>query len=214
MPRKPFPCAKCGEDLHPGPNSLPPGEATHARCRGWHGRGELKHGDLASYEKHGCRCGLCRAAKASAGRRYAARRRAEGRPLHRARVAEIRACEHCGSTFSARLDMVKAGRGRFCSAECGKRAQGWDGTPRRRFRPSKSLRAFIMERDGGVCQLCLSPVRVDVDSSHPRFPHLDHIIPMSLGGSDEAENLRLACAQCNTSRGANVGWTPVIVRAS
>lgn len=34
MPRKPFPCAVCGEPLHPGSNTLPEGVAAHARCGG------------------------------------------------------------------------------------------------------------------------------------------------------------------------------------
>lgn len=34
MPRKPFPCAECGEPMQPGSTSLPEGQAKHGRCKG------------------------------------------------------------------------------------------------------------------------------------------------------------------------------------
>lgn len=34
-----------------------------------------------------------------------------------------------------------------------------------------------------------------------RFPTLDHIVPLSKGGSNARENLRVICNVCNSSRG-------------
>lgn len=66
----------------------------------------------------------------------------------------------------------------------------------------------IYEAADWKCQLCFSPTRPDEDVNHPRYPHLDHIVPKALGGPDDPENLRLACRQCNTQRGADVDWVP------
>ena len=69
MSRRPdLPCAGCGKMLWRGSGRR---EVGLSRCRAC-AYGEMKHGALAMYEKRGCRCVECRAAKAEAGRRYAA----------------------------------------------------------------------------------------------------------------------------------------------
>lgn len=58
-------------------------------------------------------------------------------------------------------------------------------------------RAQVFERDGHRCQYCGSTDALG----------LDHIIPMDEGGSHEAENLRVACHTCNsTKRNRSVEW--------
>lgn len=48
---------------------------------------------------------------------------------------------------------------------------------------------------GNLCEYCHSPER----SSSDIFT-IDHLIPRSLGGSDEYDNLALACRRCNERR--------------
>lgn len=55
----------------------------------------------------------------------------------------------------------------------------------------KWLRAFVLERDGYVCAYC-------GDTEGPF--HVDHIFPVSRGGTDDPENLTCACASCNLSK--------------
>jgi hypothetical protein len=59
-----------------------------------------------------------------------------------------------------------------------------------------ALRARIEERAGGRCEYCQAPQRV----CGYRF-HLEHIIPVVLGGSDDESNRALACASCNLAKG-------------
>lgn len=68
-------------------------------------------------------------------------------------------------------------------------------------------RVAIYERDGGVCQLCSEPVDFDAHVMSADAPTLDHVLPRSLGGGDEPENLRLACRACNVTRGNRLDWT-------
>jgi len=49
-----------------------------------------------------------------------------------------------------------------------------------------ALRRIILDRDLWRCQLC------GVSANH-----VDHIIPRSVGGSDDPENLRALCAHCH-----------------
>mgnify|MGYP001355667372 FL=1 len=51
----------------------------------------------------------------------------------------------------------------------------------------------VAARQGGVCTYC--------GTSDGPFD-LDHIYPVSRGGSNEPSNLTLACASCNRSKGA------------
>lgn len=53
----------------------------------------------------------------------------------------------------------------------------------------------IRKRASYLCEYCHSPERLSAN----RFT-VDHIIPKSLGGSDEIDNLALACRRCNERR--------------
>ncbi len=59
----------------------------------------------------------------------------------------------------------------------------------------KSIREIVGERAKYLCEYCHSPEFVNTD----RFT-VDHILPQSLGGSDELENLALCCRRCNERR--------------
>lgn len=56
---------------------------------------------------------------------------------------------------------------------------------------SDHILAFVLQRDLNKCVLC-------GDDSNLQF---DHILPVSKGGNNEPENLRILCQQCNQSRG-------------
>jgi hypothetical protein len=58
---------------------------------------------------------------------------------------------------------------------------------------SKAQRERIFKRDGGKCKLCGS--KKDL--------HIDHIQPVSKGGTSDDNNLRALCGKCNTRRGNN-----------
>ena len=60
---------------------------------------------------------------------------------------------------------------------------------------SSEIKQAIRERAKCVCEYCHSPERLSAN----RFT-VDHIIPQSLDGSDEIENLALACRRCNERR--------------
>jgi len=58
-----------------------------------------------------------------------------------------------------------------------------------------AIKQAIRERANYLCEYCHSPERLSAN----RFT-VDHIIPRSLGGSDEIDNLALACRRCNERR--------------
>ena len=65
---------------------------------------------------------------------------------------------------------------------------------------SAQLRELIQRRAHNCCEYCLFPQRAALHRHEP-----DHIIPRQHGGSNESENLALACLRCNRFKGPNVG---------
>jgi 5-methylcytosine-specific restriction endonuclease McrA len=71
---------------------------------------------------------------------------------------------------------------------------------RRRFRKAAAGGVFsitdieaIRVAQGNRCYLCGKKLKAY---------HIDHFIPLALGGTNDAGNLRLACPKCNLSKGA------------
>lgn len=64
---------------------------------------------------------------------------------------------------------------------------------------SKETRAFVLDRNGFTCQICGAVA----GEPHPYDPtrktrlHIGHVIDKSLGGSDDANNLKAICSVCN-----------------
>ena len=63
-------------------------------------------------------------------------------------------------------------------------------------------RHSLYERDAWQCAICNLPVDRAAHWNDDQAPSLDHILPRSLGGTHEAENLRTAHRICNSVRGA------------
>ena len=57
---------------------------------------------------------------------------------------------------------------------------------------SKTIRQKLMVLQKGLCTCCKQPLGVS--------PHLDHIMPLALGGSNTDDNIQLLRAGCNASK--------------
>ena len=60
---------------------------------------------------------------------------------------------------------------------------------------SPALRSFVYERARGCCEYCRSQAEYATQSFQ-----IEHIMPRSLGGSDEPDNLALSCPGCNAHK--------------
>ena len=70
-------------------------------------------------------------------------------------------------------------------------------------------RKQIFNRDGYDCYLCQEPV--DLTAPHVQgepgwetYPHVEHVIPLALGGDDTLENVKIAHAKCNMDKGVRL----------
>lgn len=64
---------------------------------------------------------------------------------------------------------------------------------------SKETRAFVLDRNGFTCQMCgaVAGEPHPYDTTRKTRLHIGHIIDKSLGGSDDANNLKAICSICN-----------------
>lgn len=70
----------------------------------------------------------------------------------------------------------------------------------------------VFERDRWICQICgwkIDPDATYIDPAtgkpNPRYPTLDHVVPLAEGGPHTRANTRLACFDCNCKRGDRGG---------
>jgi hypothetical protein len=78
----------------------------------------------------------------------------------------------------------------------------------RRRNINDNTRYAVLERAGFKCQCCgIKPLK-----DNDVILHIDHIIPHSLGGSDNVDNLQVLCDKCNLSKqnrfiiNHNINW--------
>lgn len=100
-------------------------------------------------------------------------------------------CGICGDSFKPFSIAT-----RYCSKPCKSKAKD----QRRAFR-WKIKRQKIYDRDGGICQLCGGWVDSNLPYPHRKAFTIDHIIPVSAGGTDEETNLQTAHMDCNSGKG-------------
>lgn len=67
------------------------------------------------------------------------------------------------------------------------------GNPRTSTHGWRRLRQTVIQRDGNRCSQC------GADGHHHRLD-LDHIVPVSQGGTDTLANVRLLCRPCHTPK--------------
>jgi hypothetical protein len=68
---------------------------------------------------------------------------------------------------------------------------------------SKRLRYEVLRRDNHACRYC------GAAAPEARLT-VDHVIPVALGGTDEASNLVAACADCNSGKSSSSPGQPLV----
>jgi rubredoxin len=93
-------------------------------------------------------------------------------------------CEGCGKTSTLEILQHK-----------GQTLIEWAMPPQRKtIKPS--LRFEILKRDDYRCQMC------GVTAKDGATLEIDHIYPVSKGGTNEPDNLQVLCRDCNAGKGA------------
>jgi len=139
----------------------------------------------------------------------AEKRRIKGKVERNFKKRKFKVCLHCLKPL-----YVGGEHNRFCSDEC-KYNYNRPKRKAREIRADAKRRSYlkdyplidpedIFDRDEYVCGLCGGMTDKDAvwDASNPpkRYPTIDHIIPLSKGGTHTEDNLQCACHTCNCSK--------------
>ena len=63
----------------------------------------------------------------------------------------------------------------------------------------REIRRKIYKRDRGQCHLCRTSIPWELST-------LDHVLPLSRGGTWRESNLKIACEKCNGQKGNKVSY--------
>jgi 5-methylcytosine-specific restriction endonuclease McrA len=128
------------------------------------------------------------------------------------REARERECQHCGKVYEKR----SSERGFYCSQPCAN-PKKWPSEAERYVAKKRRRRAMlrgaesepytmdqIAELTDFNCAICGTYVNMNLTGLDENGPNLDHIVPLSRGGSGLKENIQLAHRRCNLRKGARV----------
>lgn len=122
---------------------------------------------------------------------------------------QVSKCTVCGKTAAGRIRGM-----RFCSDRC--RHTAWynenadavqDKVRRRRaLKASTQVEPFTVSdvrlRRGDDCYLCGERINFKLKWPHPQSPSLDHVVPLSRGGTHTLDNAAMTHLRCNQSKNA------------
>lgn len=203
MPRRPdLPCARCGSLMWRGPGTLPAGQATCQSCR----RNQTQ--PYSRPDLHGPRpCFHCGQLYVNPHRQVCSATCARERMgANVRRLNDVPAqpvpCDDCGGLTARGRNQ----EGRFCEdcARARRRAKDRRAAAVRRGAVVVGPRPRmedIARRDGWRCHLCTRAVDPNLYFQDRDAATLDHLVPVSAGGTDEPSNLALAHRGCNSRRG-------------
>ena len=121
-----------------------------------------------------------------------------------------RFCPECGKELS---------KGKRLCVDCLQEHKRQARKTRKRLREAKALTNgrvdwgitldYLIERDKGVCALCGKPIALNdyyiTEQGYfvagENYPSIDHITPLSKGGTHQKENIQLAHRGCNAKKG-------------
>lgn len=118
--------------------------------------------------------------------------------IERRMTEDIKVCAWCGELFTSTI----ASHQRFCGLRC---SNAYNGKVKRARKRKAYVRPVYLKdiytRDNGLCGLCGERVGLGYVYPHPLSASIDHILPLSKGGTHEPRNVQLTHLRCNVEKG-------------
>lgn len=212
-----FECVNCGSKVGDGPRGTYKNRVSE-RCRKCETNRRQFLRCISKWEERAClHCGVrfssakmryCeKACRIAAWALLAAEKRVT------ARLPEMEAdCHRCGVHFSYTHTGT---RRRFCGRLCGKRAseeiRRSQAAANDNRQPPIAAAYKVLRASGWVCAACGQDTPEQLRGTHElNAPEIDHVVPLSRGGTHDYDNLQCLCKSCNSSKGAKLmsEWSP------
>ena len=117
-------------------------------------------------------------------------------------------CDRCGQVVATDKHVTRGKYGRYCrNCALVKRRESYRIKTAKRQKIMNPIRIsadVIIERDGNMCHLCNAEIDLTLARNSRFGATIDHVIPVSKGGADTLENMRLAHWICNIKKGNRV----------
>ena len=117
-------------------------------------------------------------------------------------------CDRCGQIVLTDKHVTRGKYGRYCrNCSLVKRRESYRIKTAKRQKITNPIRIsadVIIERDGNVCHLCDGEIDLSLPRNSRFGATIDHVVPVSKGGADTLENMRLAHWICNIKKGNRV----------
>lgn len=119
-----------------------------------------------------------------------------------------RPCRRCGIVFAPSFGDK---RRVFCSEDCIRRFRV--RTPRRRAASKANARVLrlLRQRRSVTCGICGTAVDLELRWPHELSLTVDHVVPVSAGGTDDDRNLQAAHWRCNRDKSDDLGWDRLLL---
>ena len=108
-------------------------------------------------------------------------------------------CKDCKNLFCRKSRGTRA----FCKNCSALRKRAVDARKSHKRRTGQILTMSVNDlakRDGSRCNVCRKKIDLSLSGNAKWGPTIDHLIPVSLGGTNNSENLALAHRHCNVAR--------------
>ncbi len=158
------------------------------------------------YRQAGCKNGYrpdCKSCICEARKRERVEHadRVKARDAKTSRVHAEKRSAKARAWYAANPERAKASRRAYYAANPAvfEKSRAKRNALKRGVEHSPYTRTEIFDRDGGRCKGCGL-----VLANKPRSFHIDHIVPLTLGGPDIPSNLQVMCPPCNRSKWANL----------
>jgi hypothetical protein len=136
-------------------------------------------------------------------------RRLEQRRVDSKSIIMTSTCKECGKEFSYK-SYKRIIEKAYCSDKCMHKALRRNSRHKRRRLIKQSIKEtismdYLIKKYHGRCQICDCKVhRSNGKDWSPNIATIDHIVPVSKGGTHTYDNVQLLCAICNSRKCDNM----------
>ena len=117
---------------------------------------------------------------------------------------DTRPCASCGNVINRNGKRMCEECRRIGKAESRRASKSIRRAREKTNGPYELIRATaVFKRDEWICRLCNQPTESHEKVPHPRAPTIDHIMPISKGGTHTMDNVQCACFECNWMKADN-----------